>query len=144
MIVETVEVHELAQEGYDGYEKMVIAAIEHGKKEFPTGDFFIDVIWRKRSKERGGLIKQAIALENIPTPHFNQTVYIYHRSAEEVEMLWSVPAQEVCLAYYNHRHAVPPSDYPLLEQVIRYFDGTLFKIVDTYDKKNKEIIHGRI
>ena len=138
MIIESVEVHQLAEEGYDGYERMVIETIENGKKEFLTGDFFVDVIWRKKRAARGGLAKEALALENIPTPHYNQTVYLYHRAVDELEMLWTVPPQEVCLAYYHNKHLVPASEYSLLEQVMNFYDGTLFKLIDKYDKKKEK------
>ena len=130
-----VEVHELAEEGYEGYEQMVIKAVENGKKEFDSGNFFIDVIWRKKKSERGGIRKDALWLKNIPTPHFNQTVYLYHRDIDDVEVLWSLPDQDTCTAYYHNRNHVPPSDYPILTQVMNYFDGTIFRLVDTFEQK---------
>jgi len=133
--MDTAPAHELAEEGHAGFVKMIEKAIANGKKEYQH-DFFIDVIWRKRRSERGGLIKQALWLKTIPTPHYNQTVYLYDHKADDVQMLWSVPDQNTCNAYYHNRNHVPVSDYPILTQVMNYFDGTLFRLVDSYEQKN--------
>ena len=130
--IETIDVHEKSESKYAEYERHILRTIADGKKEF-NKDFYIDVIWSLPKHGDGEIKHQMLAFDGIPTPHFNQSVYRYIRSADDVELIWSIPDKETCLEMYYNKDSVHPDEYPLLEQIMNYFDGTIFRKVDERD-----------
>jgi len=127
---ETVDVREKARSQYESFERAVLKSIEDGKKEFPNKDFYVDVIWRINKDGSEEPQQKMVAFQAAPTPHYNQTVYKYHRAAADLELLWTLPTQEDCIEMYHQRDYISVDEWPLLKYVLEYFDGSLFKKVD--------------
>lgn len=124
----------------NNYEQRVIKCIEDTRKECPT-DFFVIAQHKpvRRGQERGLItnIKPCFAM---PTPTFDTTLYHYIHAADDLKLIWTLPAEEYALNLYHNRHQVAPEDYSLLDYVLKYFDGTLFNIVDEWEQQHERYI----
>jgi hypothetical protein len=63
-----------------------------------------------------------------PTPDYDQTVYKFTRATEIIEFIWVIPSRETCFTLKENASQVVPAEYGLLEFVLKFADGTLFKL----------------
>lgn len=128
---------ELEQEWIDGVER----ALDRGKKKFDS-NFYVQAVNIKRTKEGQKRIAPVFfERESCPTPGYSEVVYKYYASDDRLEFLWSLPESDDCLTYYNNRAQVDPAEYCILEYVIKYYDGELFKLVDRMELEDGRNIH---
>jgi hypothetical protein len=118
---------ELQRETEKGYiEALKNCALENIK--YYAGDFYI-VVLNKNEKLLYNVIRcYFIARSTCPTPDYDQTVFIFKREKETIEHLWTVPDKETCLVYLREQDKVVPEEYPLLENIIKFQRGELFKL----------------
>lgn len=125
---------ELEQEMHRDYEKNVYECIERSKKDF-DGDFYV-VVLTKREKLMDNVLRHYfLGRQSCPTPDYDQTVYHFHRDGDDLEYLWVIPDKESCQMLYANKAIVDPSEYELLDCVLRFMDGTLLREAK---KRNKE------
>ena len=100
-------------------------------------DFFLIIQYlpKKKGDQKGVQINVA-ALETIPTPTYDTTLFKYNYKKDELELLWSLPAQEYALNLYHNKERAHPDDYPLLAHVVNYFDGTIFKMIAQWENSD--------
>jgi hypothetical protein len=118
------------------WETNLLECIERGKKEFPH-DFYIVVDTKKEPKMQNVLRNVFIPRSTCPTPTYDNSVYKYHRSDENLEFLWVLPSKSTCSMMKDRALEIPEDQKELLQFVLDDADGTLLRRCKTL---NKEII----
>jgi hypothetical protein len=147
---DTTRVIEIVQESFEDYEKKLVDTIEKARLKYPA-DFFIVVLSkleRALSLDGRPFIRRLIADTAVcPSPFYDQVVYKYHRNAEDLQFLWSIPDPETCSYLENHSSMIPKEEYQLLDFVQRYHNGSLLnwaKRLNNEDPDAPSIILERI
>lgn len=117
---------ELERELHTDYEKNIYECLERGKREC-LGDFFIVTITKKEPLLENVLRHYFFYRLSCPTPDYDQTVYRYTRSSDTIDFLWVIPSRETCMTLMENRSRVSPAEYGLLDYVVKFSDGTLYK-----------------
>lgn len=110
------------------YEEEVWEAVDRGRKDNAiSGDFFVVVLVKKERHLKNVVRQLFFARQTCPTPEYDQTVYRYIRSADEIEFIWTIPNNATC-AYMPHMGSDLPDDQALLlEMVLAFQRGDLDK-----------------
>ena len=108
------------------WDQNMMVCLEQAKKDY-AGDFFIQVITKKEPLLKNVLRNYFIARQSCPTPGYDQSVFHYIRKDDEVSFLWVVPSKDTCQIFYANRDRIVPQEWPLLEYVLKFNDGTLEK-----------------
>ena len=109
------------------YMKTLFETLEKGKKQFINQNFFI-VVNLKHETVLKVVFRNLFELRNsCPTPFFDQTVYMYDYSKDELDLIWQIPDEKTCWKLYEYRNHVDPSQFELLNYVIAAKDGTLWR-----------------
>jgi hypothetical protein len=119
-----IEIERMLHQDYD---KNMFECLDRCKKEF-DGDFYIVVITKKEPLMQNVLRHYFFGRISCPTPDYDQTVYKFSRATEVIEFIWVVPSRECCLTLRENVAEVAPAEYPLLDFVLKFADGTLFKL----------------
>ena len=127
---------EQMREMLDLWESNLLECIERGKKEFPH-DFYIVVDTKKEPKMQNVLRNVFIPRSTCPTPTYDNSVYKYHRSDENLEFLWVLPSKATCSMMKDRALEIPEDQKDLLQFVLDDADGTLLR---RCKKLNKEIV----
>lgn len=90
-------------------------------------DFYIEVQIRKEKLMPNVFRNQFFSKKACPTPTWDQNLYKYHYLADELEYLWTVPDKQTCQIMHANALDVPESERTLLNFVLDFHDGTLFK-----------------
>lgn len=113
------------------YAKELIACAEKNRKIF-AGDFFI-VTTLKLEKLLSNALptfrEYFIAQQTCPTPNYDQNVYKYTASTEEISYIWSIPDRQTSHYLFENKHLVDESERQLLDFIIKFQDGSLFKLM---------------
>jgi len=72
-----------------------------------------------------------------PTPTYDQTIFKYVHDTGDLKYMWTIPDREACLTLLQNAKLVVPEERQLLEFVIRFANGDLFKVMK---KENGEKI----
>lgn len=135
-----IPVSEVRKQLETEWEDGVQRAINRGLNRF-DGPFYIQVPNIKRTRNKiKGIAPIFFERESCPTPTFDTVVYRYDPKDKEVEFLWCLPNKEESLNYYHNKDKILPSEYCLLEQVLKYFDGTLFQLVDRMEHNDGRFV----
>jgi hypothetical protein len=118
---------EIEREVHKNYEAQIIACIEDGKKYY-TEDFYIIVITKKERLMHNVLRNYFFHRQSCPTPDYDQTVYKYTISTENIEFLWVIPSKDTCILLKQNALEVVPEERQLLKYVLDFADGTLYKL----------------
>jgi hypothetical protein len=127
---ETLDPIEIERTLHTDYEKNVLECIDRGLKDF-SGDFYVVVITKKEPIMANVLRHYYFNRSSCPTPDYDQAVYHYLRSSDSIEFIWVIPSKFACQLLMDNRKDVAPSEYGLLECVIKFADGTLHKTAKT-------------
>ncbi len=117
---------EQMREQLNDYERNVFEAVENGKKQFDY-DFYIVVETKKEPKMKNVIRNYFFTRSTCPTPTYDNSVYKYHRSSEQLEFLWVLPSKETCFMMKDHALEIPKEERELLQFVLDDADGTLLK-----------------
>lgn len=117
---------EQMREQLDDYEDNVQEAIDRGKKEFQN-DFYIVVETKKEPKMKNVIRNYFIIRSTCPTPQYDNTVYHYHRSTEQIEFLWVLPSRDTYNMIKNSVLEMPAECRQLVQFVLEDADGTLLR-----------------
>lgn len=118
---------EIERELHKDYEKNIFECIGRGKKDF-NDDFFVVVITKKEPLMQNVLRHYFFCRHSCPTPDYDQTVYKFTRATEIIEFIWVIPSRETCFTLKENSMQVAPAEYGLLEFVLKFADGTLYKL----------------
>jgi hypothetical protein len=125
---------EIERELHKDYVKNVLEAAEEGKRYFneinsERTEFFIEVHTKKEiifgQRTLGHKYQPKVSC---PTPFYDSTVYRYERHNDIIHLLWTIPDKETCLILKQNKLIVHPSEYGLLDFVLKFDDGTLLKL----------------
>jgi hypothetical protein len=117
---------EQMKEQLDTFENEMLLAIERGKKQFSDG-FYVVVETKKEPKLRNVLRNYFIIRQSCPTPQYDNAVYRYHSTTEQLEFLWVLPSKQVYNMLKNHALDIVPEERQLLQFVLEDADGTLLR-----------------
>ena len=78
-----------------------------------------------------------IPTHDCPTPTYDQTIYKYDHHKESIEFLWVIPDKETCLTLYENKDIVVPEERALLQFVLDFYDGTLYRLMKKLNKESK-------
>jgi len=109
------------------YENNVFECINSSKKAF-TGDFYVVVITKKERLMQNVIRHYFFSRASCPTPDYDQTVYKFNSENQEIELLWTIPSRDASFYLKDHSAEVVPSEWGLLDFVLKFADGTLFKM----------------
>lgn len=109
------------------YEKNLFECVDRYKKTFPF-DFFIIVITKKEPLMPNVLRNYFYARMSCPTPDYDQILYRYKHKEEALDFLWVIPSRDTCHLLKDNALEIHPSERELLDFVLRFSDGSLFKL----------------
>ena len=118
---------ELAKEGLKDYFGELVKCVGDGKKVFPSSDFFIQVHERAEKVLQMTFRHQFEARLTCPTPNYDQSIFKYHWKDENLEYIWTIPSRDACHYLKNNALEVVPEEKQLLNFVLAFADGSLFK-----------------
>lgn len=121
-------------ENLSEYERNVAQCIDTHKKIFP-GDFYVIVVTKKERLMPNVLRNYFFARLSCPTPDYDQTVYRYRRTEDQIEFLWVIPSQDTCYLMLENKQQVAPAEYALLNYVVKFYDRTLFKLAQSLNNE---------
>lgn len=121
---------------FDDYTKELELCIQDGKKLFPD-DFFIEVslsktIWQKVLKNN---FKARLSC---PTPNYDQTVWRYNDTTQQVEYIWTIPDRNTCMFMYMNKEKIDNSQKELLQFVLDFSDGTLLRRCKQFNNEDEK------
>ena len=109
------------------YPQDIEKCIASAKSRLST-DFYIVVLTKKERLLRNVMRNYFFSRISCPTPNYDQVVYRFNISDNKLELIWVIPDKKACLYLMDNRKDVDPSQYSLLSYVLKFKDGTLFKI----------------
>ena len=136
---ETKSPIEQMREQLSDYDKNIFECIERGVKTF-SDDFYVVVI-TKKERLMPNVIRNYFANRvSCPTPEYDQTVYRYIAKEEAIAFLWVVPSKDTCQLLVTNKEQVDPSEFALLDFVLKFYDGTLFQMAKRLNGEEKDSI----
>lgn len=125
---ETVSVRDVGESVFSDFDKEMQLCIDRGLAQFP-GNFHIVLLIEIPKLYRGQVVRAYyIPRISCPTPGYDQTVWRYNRDSGSLNLLWTIPAREIC---DDIRNGVVISD--MNKESMRYatafLDGSLMKKV---------------
>jgi hypothetical protein len=130
---------ELASKGHDSnkvvdiqqtvqqdYMKELVACVEKNAQHI-KGNFYVVVITKNEKALRNVFRNFFFARHSCPTPDYDQAVFKIDSSTKNIDFLWVIPSKDACHHLLDNKHLVAPEEYGILDFVIKYADGTLFK-----------------
>jgi|SRR5579872_6760352 len=118
----------------EDYIKELITACERGRKKY-TGDFFIQIETKKETLLDNVIRNYFIDRKSCPTPNYDQSVYKYNSKTEQIEFVWIVPDRGTCHHFLENINYIVPEERELLEFVIKFSNGDLFKLCKVYNNE---------
>jgi hypothetical protein len=70
-----------------------------------------------------------IAQQTCPSPNYDQNLYKYDSTNEEITYIWSIPDRETSHYLFENQVVVHESERQLLEFVLKFADGSLFRLM---------------
>ncbi len=113
------------------YTNALIECAETNRKIF-HGDFFIVTMLKLEKLLSNALPtfrEYFIAQEACPTPNYDQNVYKYTKETEEISYIWSIPDRETSHYLFENQAIIDQSERQLLEFVLKFADGSLFRLM---------------
>jgi hypothetical protein len=129
--IDKMSVVEAWEQKESDYIKNLTECAEINRKKI-TGDFFI-VTQLKLEKLLSHALptfrEYFIAQKSCPTPNYDQNVYKYNSASEEIKYVWSIPDRETSHYLFQNKSIVDESERQLLDFVLKFSDGTLFRLM---------------
>lgn len=124
---ETTDPIELQRAMHEDYVQNVSDCVDRHKDKF-TGNFFVVVTTKKERLMQNVIRNYFYARQSCPTPNYDDTVYLYNRVDDALELLWTLPSQDASHHLKDNALQVAPEEKQLLQYVLDFADGTLFKL----------------
>lgn len=125
--LETTSAIEQMREQLSDYDKNVLECVQRSKKDFP-GDFYVVVLTKRERLMQNVFRNYFYARLSCPTPDWDQAVYQYSRSSDDLMFLWVIPSKVACEEMTMNKHLIPVEEWRLLEYVLAFNDGTLMRL----------------
>ncbi len=136
--------HTVAEQGKEqlkDYLPNLIEAVERGKKEQPSEDFYIVVLTKRERLMQNVFRHYFFTRMSCPTPDYDQAVYHYSAAKDEVEFLWVVPDPVTIRFFMENSFEIPPEDRCLLQFILDFNDGTLDKLARSRNGEEEKQIN---
>jgi hypothetical protein len=101
--------------------------ISRGNKKYHQ-DFFIHVETKREKLLPNVLRNYFIDRLTCPSPNYDQAVFKYHYATDELEYLWAIPSRDASHYLKDNVLYIAADERELLEHVMDFADGTLFKL----------------
>lgn len=134
---ETRDPIELQREMQKNYMSDLLQAVDRGYKKY-SGDFFIHVEKKAERLLPNTFRTYFIDRLTCPTPNYDQDVFRYDRKKGEIEYIWSIPDRETSHHLIENAPLVVQEERQLLNFVLSFADGTLFKLCKKYNGEKLE------
>lgn len=121
---------EQMRENLTDYDKNLHECIAAGKKVYP-GDFFIEVITKQEPLMPNVIRNYFLHRYSCSTPNYDQIMYKYTLENDQITFLWVIPSRAICHLLLEHRLEVPVEEYGLLDFVLQFERGDLFRMCKT-------------
>jgi hypothetical protein len=99
------------------------------------GDFFVVGITKKEPLMQNVIRNYFAARQSCPSPDYDQAVYRYSAADEAIEFLWVIPSRDTCFMFKNNVLSIVPEERGLLQNVLDFADGTLFRRAKMYNNE---------
>ena len=130
---------ELQREMQQEYLDNLVVCVEKNKNQF-KGNFYVVVITKKEPLMPNVLRNYFFARTSCPTPDYDQTVYRYNASAQEVEYVWCIPDRETCFVFLENKGKVIFEETELLQTIIDFDNGLLYKLAKKFNNESDNSI----
>ena len=120
------------------YDMHLYDCAEKCKQSF-SGDSYIVVITKKERLMQNVIRNYFTGRQTCPTPEWDQVVYQYRRSSDDIIFLWAIPAKDICEWMMENPWLLATEEKELYSFVSQFYDGTLLLKAK---QLNKEIEHG--
>lgn len=138
---ETLDPREQGNEMTKPYMGELFKTLEDGKKNI-AGNFFITVLTKRERLLTNVIRNYFFYRHSCPTPDYDQAVYYYDNTDDELELLWVIPSQQMAHELKEHALTLDKEYSELLQFVLDFADGTLFKKAQLLNKEDKK--EGRV
>jgi len=118
---------EQMRESLTEWDRNIYECIDRSKKDF-LGDFYVIVITKNEPLMRNVFRNYFYARLSCPTPDYDQTVYRYNRVQDKIEFIWVIPSRDASFHLKDNALQVANEERGLLNFVLKFADGTLFKL----------------
>jgi len=135
----SIPLSEIRQKVVDEITPRFNLCIEQTRARWKKDFFVIIQSLPKKKAEVPGVQINIAALEALPTPIFDTDMFFYEYETGELELIWSLPSEQYALNMYQNIEKVHPDDWPLLQHVVNYYDGTLFKMIAEWENRDGTI-----
>jgi len=129
--------NEAMSEQLSEYDKNIYECIAENKKKFQS-DFYLIVLTKKERVAKNILRSYFFGRLSCPTPDYDQVVYKYDITKDKISFLWVVPDRETCKHMIKNKHVIPPGEWELLSNVLKYQDGSLFRLAKELNGEEEE------
>ena len=106
-------------------------------QEAMTGDFFIEISLKKEKLMENVFRSYYVALNDCPTPKYDQTVFKFDHKKEQLQFLWVVPDDQTALTFKENALSIVPEEQELLKFVLAYYDGSLLQLAKYLNGEKK-------
>lgn len=96
-------------------------------KNMGKDQFFISMITIQDRLFNNYFKQKVEAHQACPTPTWDQIIYRYDITSDNLEFLWVIPDKTTCEDMYKFPHLVPVEEYELLGYVKGFYEGTLLR-----------------
>ena len=117
---------EMERAMHEDYGKNMLECLHTGQLDF-VGDFYIVVITKCEPLMTNVLRNYFFNRKSCPTPDYDQTVYRYNKTTDDLDFLWVIPSKDTCLQFIQNAPSIPHHEWGLLQFVLKFADGTLYK-----------------
>lgn len=114
------------------YMKYLLTSIDEGFNLYRTS-FFVEVQTKNEKLMPNVFRNYFIHRRSCPSPNYDQSVFRYNVDKGQVEYLWTVPSRDVCFHLKDNATLVSHDEKDLLGFVLKFADGTLFKMCKHYN-----------
>lgn len=132
----THSAHEQMVEQLTSYDAHIHQCIDIHKKKWPNHNFYVEVQGKKERLMPNVIRNFFIGKFACPTPTYDQTLYYYNCSDEQLQFMWVIPSKHTCVFMIQDPSNIPLEERQLLGFVYAFADGTLMRIAK---ERNKEL-----
>jgi hypothetical protein len=129
--------YEYSGETVKSLEKEVLETVQAGLKKYPREDFFVVILTKKEQLMLNTIRNYLFVRKTCPLPFYDQIVWRYDHLKDDLEFLWVLPAKDIANMFLANVKLVDPSEYCLLQYLIKYRDGDLHALAKKLNKEHE-------